>query len=67
MGLDEELRERIVLLGGVVAGVDCPDCRFESREVDIDPRTDDAVRCPECGTMILDTADKRRLELAHKL
>lgn len=67
MGLDDGIRDRVVLRGGKVAGVDCPECQFTSNDVDIEPFSSANVVCPECGTTILEESDKRQLQSAHKL
>lgn len=67
MVLNDEIRDRIILVGGKVGGVDCPACQFNSREINPDPFSDVDLTCPECGTVILTEGEKRQLQSAHKL
>lgn len=67
MSLDAEIRDRVVLSGGKVVGVDCPDCPFESHDVDVTPFASTDVACPDCGATILTEDDKLQLVRANKL
>jgi len=67
MSLDDGIRERVVLVGGRVAGVNCPACQFRSRDIMPDPFASTTLSCPECGTTILTEDQKRQLQRAHKL
>lgn len=67
MSLDDGIRERVILLGGKVAGVDCPHCEFTSRDIDLAPFATTDVDCPECGATILTESEKQQLQSAHKL
>lgn len=67
MPLEDTTRENVLFVGGKAAGVTCPECDFESREVGLEPHTFSAVTCPECGATILTEAQKSALRQAHKL
>lgn len=67
VALDDDIRNGLILLGGKVAGVDCPDCEFKSREMDIAAHTVTNVSCPDCGTTILTEEQKSELRRAGKL
>lgn len=67
MPLDDVLRERVVFLGGKVSGVDCPNCEFRSRDVDLSPHNTRDVTCPECGATILTEAQMFQLRESGKL
>lgn len=67
MALDDSIRERVVLMGGKVAGVDCPHCEFHSREIDVDPASMTAIHCPECHSPILSRNHRSQLRQADKL
>jgi ribosomal protein S27E len=65
--LDSELRDRVRLLGGKVAGVDCPECEYRSTERTFDAHTQEPVDCPDCGRTILTVEEKGQLRRAGKL
>lgn len=65
--LDGNTRERVIFLAGKVAGVDCNDCSFQSRDVSLDAHTMDPVSCPDCGATILTAEQKSQLRQAGKL
>lgn len=67
MPLDDVLRERVVFFGGKVGGVDCPDCEFRSRDVDLSPHDIRDVNCPECGATILTEEQLFQLRESGKL
>lgn len=67
MALDDDIRERVILLGGIVAGVDCPKCQFRSREIELKAHSLAGVSCPECGATILTEDQKAQLRKAGKL
>lgn len=67
MGLGDEIRARVLLVGGKVTGVDCPACSFESRSVEPDPFDSSDLVCPDCGRTILTGEQKRQLQRANKL
>lgn len=67
MALDDGIRERVILLGGIVAGVDCPECQFRSREIELKAHSLAGVSCPECGATILTEDQKAQLRKAGKL
>lgn len=66
MTLDDSVRDRLILVGGKVAGVDCPNCPFKSRDLELDPLSFIPVSCPECGTTIITEEEKSELRRAHK-
>lgn len=66
MPFDDSVRHRLILLGGKVAGVDCPNCSFRSQDLEVDPLSFTPVTCPECGTTILTEEEKGELRRAHK-
>lgn len=65
--LDDELRERVVFLGGKVSGVECSDCSFRSRDVELSPHNVRDVTCPDCGATILSADEMSALREAGKL
>lgn len=65
--VDDSVRERVVLVAGKVAGVDCPNCQYESRDTDVAAFETSSVTCPECGTTILTTDGRTALRQAGKL
>lgn len=67
MPLSDSVRDWVVFLGGEVAGINCPDCGLESRDVDIDAHTIADVACPECGAVALTEGQKSELRQAGKL
>lgn len=67
MVLDESIRERAILIGGKLAGVECPNCEFDGRDLDMESHTTEAVSCPNCGTTLLTADEKAQLRQAHKL
>lgn len=67
VNLGESVRDRAVLVGGKVAGVSCPDCGSETREVDVDAHSLSSVTCPDCGATVLTEDQVARLRRAHKL
>lgn len=67
MALDDTIRERVVLLGGKVSGVECPNCEYSGRESDLDAHRFTSVTCPDCGSTILTEAQKSTLRQAEKL
>lgn len=67
MALDESVRNRVIFLGGKVAGLDCPNCQFESRNLELNTYTLTNVVCPYCGTTILTKDQKSQLRQAGKL
>ena len=66
MPLGDSVRDRLILLGGKVAGVDCPNCPFGSRDLELDPISFTSVSCPECGATILTEEEKGELRRADK-
>lgn len=67
MTLDDTVRARVIWLGGKAAGVDCPDCEYRSRDVELDTHTLEAISCPDCGTTILTESQRGQLRQAGKL
>lgn len=67
MPLDDTIRERVLFVGGKVTGVTCPECRFESRDLELPAHTFTDVTCPECDATILTEAQKSELRRANKL
>lgn len=67
MTLSETIRERVILLGGKVAGVDCPKCAFKSRDITVEVHTTASITCPNCDTTILTESQKSQLRQAGKL
>lgn len=67
MSLDDTIRERVVFLGGKAAGVECPNCQYRGRDVDLDVHTFTNVTCPECGATVLTEDEKAQLRQADKL
>lgn len=65
--LDDAIRNRMIFLGGKVAGVDCPACEFSSREFELDAHTLSSVTCPDCGATILSENQKSQLRQTGKL
>lgn len=65
--LDEEIRDRVILIGGKVSGVDCPHCEFRSREVELSSSTVREIRCPECSGNVLTEDQMSQLRQADKL
>lgn len=65
--LDDEVRERVIFLGGIVAGVDCPECSFRSRDIELDVHSLTSIDCPECSTTILTEEQRAQLRKAGKL
>ncbi|MFC7195065.1 hypothetical protein ACFQL4_11005 [Halosimplex aquaticum] len=63
--LNSEIRDRVVLVGGKVSGVDCPDCQFDGGE--FDTYSTESIVCPECGTTILTADQKSQLRQSGKL
>lgn len=57
----------MIFAGGKVAGVSCPACQFESRDVDLPVYTFTGVFCPECDSTILSEAQKSELRRANML
>lgn len=66
MSLDDTIRRKVLFAGGKVTGVSCPDCRYESRDVEIDAYTSEEVICPECDGTILTRDQKATLRDARK-
>lgn len=66
MELDDTLRERLILVGGKVAGAECPNCGFYGRDVDFESHTTEGVNCPDCGTPLLTAEEKSQLRRANK-
>lgn len=67
MPLDDTIRDRVIFLAGKVTGVDCPNCEFRSRDVELDAITITNTTCPECNTTILTEDQKSQLRQAGKL
>ncbi|MFB6254625.1 MAG: hypothetical protein ABEI06_08450 [Halobacteriaceae archaeon] len=67
MSLSDMIQDRVIMLGGHVAGVDCPQCEYESQEIEIDPVEFSNVSCPECGATILTEKQKSELRQAGKI
>lgn len=67
MSLDYGIRERVILVGGKVVGVDCPHCEFTSRDIDLAPFVATDVDYPECGATIQTEGEKLQLQSVHKL
>lgn len=65
--LDSSIRDRVVFLGGKVAGVICPHCGYTGRDADLDAHRFGAVDCPACETTILTEPEKSELRQADKL
>jgi DNA-directed RNA polymerase subunit RPC12/RpoP len=65
--LDDTTRERVVLLGGKVSGVECQDCGTRNRDVDLSPNQVQDVHCPDCGAKILTEGQVAALRHAGKL
>lgn len=65
--MDDNIRDRVILFAGQVAGVDCPDCDFRSRDVELDTIKLTSTTCPECGATILTEEQKAQLRQAGKL
>jgi len=57
----------MIFLGGKAAGVDCPNCDFRSRDIELDPVGITNVTCPECDATILTEDQKAQLRQAGKL
>lgn len=67
MSFEESIHERVVLLGGKVTGIDCPECTFAGSDVDLDAHRRGAVTCPNCGEMALTADEKAELRQNGKL
>lgn len=67
MPLDDNVRDRVILLAGKVAGVDCPNCGFRSCDVEPDAVEFTNTTCPECDATILTEEQKLQLQQAGKL
>lgn len=67
MSLDKSIRERVLFVGGKVTGVTCPECGFESRDVDLPVHTFTDVTCPECDATTLTEEQKSALRRTNKL
>ncbi|WP_336037796.1 hypothetical protein [Halobacterium yunchengense] len=67
MPLDDVLRERVVFFGGKATGVECPDCEFRSRDIDLSPHNVRDVTCPDCGATILTESQMSDLRKSVKL
>lgn len=67
MLLDESLRDRVVLAGGKVIAIGCPDCEFDGRDLDVTSHTPTAVDCPQCDATLLTANQKSQLRRADKL
>lgn len=67
MSFEDPIRENVLFVGGKAAGVTCPECGFESRDVGLEPHTFSEVTCPECDITILTEEQKSELRQAHKL
>lgn len=65
--LDDGIRDNVILVGGKVAGIDCPDCQYSSRDADLDAHSLAAVTCPDCGATVLTEDQKSQLRQAGKL
>lgn len=65
--MDDSIRDRVVFLGGKAAGVDCPDCKLKTTDIDLNASEITDVPCPECGTTILSEDEKSELRQAGKL
>lgn len=67
MPLDDSIRDRVVFFGGKVAGVDCPNCQFHSREIELDAHVLRNIVCPDCGATILTEDEMSQLRQGDKL
>lgn len=67
MQLDDDIRERVTLLAGKATGVDCPNCGYQSRDVDLEAHRMEDVVCPDCGETVLSADEKAQLRRAGKL
>lgn len=67
MSLDADVRDRVILLGGRVAGVDCPNCQFRSRDIELEAHSITNVTCPHCNATILTEDQKSQFRQAGKL
>lgn len=67
MELDEDIKTNLIMRGGKVAGINCPNCEFESRDVELAAHAITDVTCPDCGTRVLTEDQKTRLRRADKL
>ena len=67
MPLDETIRDRVIFLAGKAAGVDCPNCEYRSRDVELDAVRLTNTTCPECGMTILTEDQNAQLQQAGKL
>lgn len=65
--LTDDVRERVILLGGKVAGLDCPECGFRSKEIEFNAHSLDGIPCPECDAEMLTADQKAQLRRAGKL
>lgn len=65
--LDEGIRDRVILMGGKVSGVDCPHCELRSRDVDLNDGTVRDVSCPNCSETVLSADEMSQLRQADKL
>lgn len=67
MALDDDIQNSVILIGGIVAGVDCPECEFASRDVNFESHSIDEVTCPDCGATILTEDQRSQLRRTGKL
>lgn len=67
MTLSERTQDRLMLFGGKVGGIDCPNCQFESRDIELKPHSTAEIKCPECGRTILTEDAIAQLQHDHKL
>lgn len=67
MEFDDGIRDRVILLGGEVAGVDCPDCEFDGDVDGLEAHVLGSVECPVCESTILTADQKSQLRRSGKL
>ncbi|MFC6764197.1 hypothetical protein [Natrinema soli] len=65
--MDETIRDRVIFLAGKAAGVDCSNCEFRSRDVELDAVRLTNTTCPECGMTILTEDQNAQLRQDGKL
>ena len=67
MPFDDAIRDRVILLAGKVAGIDCPNCECKTRDVELDAVNFTTISCPECNTTVLTEDQQSQLRQAGKL
>lgn len=67
MPVDDQIRQRVVFLGGKVSGVACPECGARNRDIDLSAHNIRDVACPNCGATVLSEAEMSALRQAGKL